>query len=124
MKITRVAATPVCLPIPPRSYASDEAGTKREWGRLSRLSPKRPSTILEYLIVRVETDGGVAGIGEAPVDIGFFGQTLEEVQAAIDDYLGPQLVGLDPSTANTRCTALTTGGTPAPSRALTWRSTT
>jgi L-alanine-DL-glutamate epimerase-like enolase superfamily enzyme len=96
MKITRVAATPIRLPIPPRSYASDDAGTKREWGRLGRLSPKRPSPILEYLIVRVETDQGIAGIGETPVDIGFFGQTLEEVQAAIDDYLGPQVVGLDP----------------------------
>jgi len=96
MKIARVAATPVRLPIPPRSYASDDAGTKREWGRLSRLSPKRPSTILEYLLVRIETDEGLAGTGEAPVDIGFFGQTLEEVQAAIDDYLGPQIVGLDP----------------------------
>ncbi|MBL7223691.1 MAG: dipeptide epimerase [Candidatus Brocadiae bacterium] len=96
MKITRVSTTAVRLPIPPRSYASDNAGTKREWGRLSRLSPKRPSTILEYLLVRIDTDQGTAGIGEAPVDIGFFGQTLEEVQAAIDDYLGPQIVGLDP----------------------------
>ena len=96
MKITDVSTTAIRLPIPPGSYASDNAGTKREWGRLSRLSPKRPSTILEYLIVRIETDEGASGIGEAPVDIGFFGQTLEEVQAAIDDYLGPQVVGLDP----------------------------
>jgi L-alanine-DL-glutamate epimerase-like enolase superfamily enzyme len=96
MTITDVSTTAICLPIPPGSYASDHAGTKREWGRLSRLSPKRPSTVLEYLIVRIETDEGAIGIGEAPVDIGFFGQTLEEVQAAIDDYLGPQLAGLDP----------------------------
>ena len=96
MKITSVSTTPVRLSIPPGSYASDTAGTKREWGRLSRLSPKRPTTLLEYLIVRIDTDEGVTGIGEAPVDIGFFGQTFEEVQAAIDDYLGPQLVGLDP----------------------------
>ena len=95
MKIASVSTTAIRLPIPPGSYASDTAGTKREWGRLGRLSPKRPSTILEYLLVRVETDQGDVGIGEAPVDIGFFGQTLEEVQAAIDDYLGPQIVGLD-----------------------------
>jgi len=96
MKITGVSTTAVRLPIPPRSYASDTAGTKREWGRLGRLSPKRPTAMLEYLLVRIETDEGVVGIGEAPVDIGFFGQTLEEVQAAIDDYLGPQIVGRDP----------------------------
>ena len=52
--------------------------------------------VRDGLIVRIETDQVVVGIGEAPVDIGFFGQTLEEVQAAIDDYLGPQVVGLDP----------------------------
>ena len=96
MKITNVSTTAIRIPIPPGSYASDNAGTKREWGRLSRLSPKRPSTILEYLLVRIDTDDGAFGIGEAPVDVGFFGQTLEEVQAAIEDYLGPQIVGLDP----------------------------
>ncbi len=87
---------PIRIAIPPGSYASDDAGSKREWGRLSRLSPKRPSTMLEYLIVRIETDEGAVGIGESPVDVGFFGQTLEQVQAAIDDYLGPQIVGVDP----------------------------
>lgn len=58
---------------------------------MRRTTPKRPEPILEYLLVRIETDEGAGGIGEAPVDIGFFGQTLEEVQAAIDDYLGPPL---------------------------------
>ena len=96
MKITNVSTTAIRMPIAPGSYASDRAGTKREWGRLSRLSPKRPSTMLEYLIVRIETDEGMTGTGEAPVDIGFFGQTLEEVRAAIEDYLGPQIIGLDP----------------------------
>ena len=96
MKITRVSTTPVRLPIAPGSYASDDAGTMREWGRLGRLSPKRPTPMLEYVIVRVETDEGVGGVGEAPVDIGFFGQTLEQVVAAVEDYLGPQIVGADP----------------------------
>jgi len=96
MKITSVSTQAVRIPIPEGSYASEDAGTKREWDRLSRRSPKRPTTMLEYLIVRIETDEGTCGIGEAPVDIGFFGQTLEQVQAAIDDYLGPQIVGIDP----------------------------
>jgi len=96
MKITSILTTPVRMPIVRAPYPTDGAGTKNEWGRGSRISPERPTPMLEYLIVRVETDEGAIGIGEAPVDIGFFGQTLEEVQAAIEDYLGPQIVGSDP----------------------------
>ena len=58
MKIARVSTTAVRVPIPPGSYASDSAGTKREWGRLSRLSPKRPTHMLEYVLVHIETDDG------------------------------------------------------------------
>ncbi len=97
MRITRVKSVPVRIPLRRFFYNSETAGTKREWGgRLSRVSPKRPGPILEYVLVHVETDDGLCGIGEAPADIGFFGQTLEGIQAAIDDYLGPQLVGRDP----------------------------
>ena len=97
MNITRIAATPVRLPVAHAPYASEGAGTKFHWGgRRSRTTPKRPSPVLEYVLVRVETDEGVTGIGETPVDIGFFGHTVEEVRVAIDDYLGPQLLGKDP----------------------------
>jgi L-alanine-DL-glutamate epimerase-like enolase superfamily enzyme len=98
MKIIRVHTTPIRIPLTQFFYNSEWAGTKREWGgRLSRISPKRPSPILEYVLVHVETDEGISGLGEAPADIGFFGQTLESIQFAIDDYLGPQLVGKDPT---------------------------
>ena len=97
MKIAAVTATPLRIPLAQFFYNSENAGTKREWGgRLSRVSPKRPSPILEYLLVRIETDAGATGIGEAQADIGFFGQTVEEIRAAVEDYLGPQLVGKDP----------------------------
>ncbi|HAS82450.1 MAG TPA: hypothetical protein DCS43_07205 [Verrucomicrobia bacterium] len=97
MKITRVFATPVRIPLKRFFYNSESAGTKREWGgRLSRVTPKRPSPILEYVLVTIETDEGLSGIGEAPADIGFFGQTLEGIQSAIDDYLGPLIVGKEP----------------------------
>ena len=96
MKITSVETIGLRLPVGRTYYNTDGAGTKNEWGRLGRVSPKRPTPIAEYVIVRVETDQGAVGIGEAPVDIGFFGQTLEQVRAAIDDYLGPQIVGADP----------------------------
>ena len=96
MKITNVTTTAIRMPVERAPYTTEGAGTKIGWGRRSRLSPKRPSPMLEYLLVTIDTDEGVTGIGESTVDIGFFGQTLEEVQAAIEDYLGPQLVGLDP----------------------------
>ncbi len=97
MIITRVTATPIRIPLAAFFYNSENAGTKREWGgRLSRVTPKRPDPILEYVLVHIETDEGAVGVGEAPADIGFFGQTLESVQFAIEDYLGPQLVGKEP----------------------------
>lgn len=97
MKIRRIHSTPLRFPLPRPFYNADDAGTKREWkGRRSRISPKRPSALLEYVLVHVETDEGIPGLGEAPADIGFFGQTVEAIHVAIEDYLGPQLIGCDP----------------------------
>jgi L-Ala-D/L-Glu epimerase len=97
MKITRIYSTPIRIPLRKFFYNSANAGTKREWGgRLSRVTPKRPSPILEYILVHIETDEGITGIGEAPADIGFFGQFLESIRYAVDDYLGPLLVGKEP----------------------------
>lgn len=97
MKITAVRSTAVRLDIEHAPYPPNGAGTRfHHFGRRSRVTPKRPTPILEYLLVTIETDEGVVGVGESQVDIGFFGHTLEDVQAAVDDYLGPQLVGLDP----------------------------
>ncbi len=97
MKITRIHTTPIRIPLPRFFYNTENAGTKREWGgRLSRITPRRPAPILEYVLVHIETDEGVVGLGEAPADIGFFGQTVEGIQVAVDDYLGPPLVGREP----------------------------
>lgn len=97
MKITKVYTTPIRIPLRAFFYNSANAGTKAEWGgKLSRVTPKRPDPILEYVLVHIETDEGLSGLGESPADIGFFGQTIEAIQIGIDDYLGPQLVGHDP----------------------------
>jgi L-Ala-D/L-Glu epimerase len=97
MKITRVTATPVRMPVPHAPYATDGAGTRVHWdGKRSRVTPKRPGPVLDYNIVRIETDEGLVGLGEAQADIGFFGETVEEVTASIEDYLGPQMVGKSP----------------------------
>lgn len=97
MKITSIVGVPVRLAIPKATYSSDGAGSKfHRGGRRNRVTPKRPTPMLEYVLVRVETDAGVVGWGESQVDVGFFGHTLEDVLAAVNDYLGPQLVGRDP----------------------------
>ena len=97
MKITQVTATPIRIPVAQAPYNTDGAGTRIDWGgRRSRITPKRPEPCLDYVLVRIETDEGVQGVGEAQADIGFFGNTLEEVDAAVGDYLGPQLIGKDP----------------------------
>lgn len=97
MKITEIKTTCLRIPLKQFFYNSENAGTKLEWnGRRSRVTPKRPTPILEYVLIHIDTDEGISGIGEAPSDIGFFGQTMEEIKYAVEDYLGPQLVGKDP----------------------------
>jgi L-Ala-D/L-Glu epimerase len=97
MRITAVTATPIRVALPHAPYATSGAGTKFHWaGRRGRITPKRPQPLLEYVIVRIETDEGLVGWGESQADVGFFGHTVEDVQAAVTDYLGPFLIGHDP----------------------------
>ncbi len=63
--------------------------TKFQPNRMGRLSPKRPDPMLEYVLVYIESDSGITGIGEAQADIGFFGDTVEEVFYCVRDYLDP-----------------------------------
>jgi L-alanine-DL-glutamate epimerase-like enolase superfamily enzyme len=97
LRIARVSATPLRLDVPAAPYNTDDAGSRVHWhGRRQRTTPARPTPVLEYVLARIETEDGRVGVGEATVDIGFFGETLEQARAAIEDYLGPQLVGRDP----------------------------
>lgn len=97
MRITEISATAARIPVAAAPYDSHDAGTRVHWeGRRSRTTPKRPGPMLEYVVVQIETDAGVTGVGESQADIGFFGETVEQVQVAIADYLGPQLIGKDP----------------------------
>ena len=97
VKITKVSSTAYSMPLPASGYSSSaHAGTKREWGRALRTTPHRPGNILEYIVVKVESDSGHTGYGEATPDIGFFGATLEADKSAIDLYFGPKLIGRSP----------------------------
>lgn len=80
MKITRVEATWLQVPIPPeRQHVSD-------FGR---------ATTFDTALVRVETDAGITGVGEAKVSAGSPGD-YHGVVAVINQEFGPELVGQDP----------------------------
>jgi L-Ala-D/L-Glu epimerase len=52
----------------------------------------------EFALVRIETDDGIVGYGEAPssVIVGFYGETLETVTLSLRNILAPKLIGEDP----------------------------
>jgi muconate cycloisomerase len=86
MKITRIETIPIRLP--PRRV--------HQWASLT-------TPIGIYVIVKLHTDEGLVGLGEAPVlkdwggDHGrYFGETPQTVSHVINDILAPALKGRDP----------------------------
>ena len=80
MKITRVEATWLQVPIPvAQQHTSD-------FGR---------ATTFDTALVRVDTDSGLTGWGEAKVSAGSFGD-YHGVVAIINQEFGPRLIGEDP----------------------------
>lgn len=86
MKITEIEIIPIRLP------------TRRvhQWASLT-------TPIGVYVIIKLHTDGGLVGLGEAPVlkdwggDYGkYFGETPQTTMHLIKDILGPALKGQDP----------------------------
>jgi len=53
--------------------------------------------VSRYVLVRVETDGGIEGVGEATVMPRWSGETAWGAQAIIDHVFTPLLIGCDPS---------------------------
>ena len=78
MKITRVETVVLNLPMTIEGPAPMLGGRAR--------------TSIDMLLVRVETDGGVVGWGEA-----FGHRIFHATRAAIDTLLGPMCVGRDPA---------------------------
>src|SRR6266436_6963023 len=78
MKITRIETIVLNLPM-----------------QIERATPMlggRARTSIDMLLVRVETDGGLTGWGEA-----FGHRIFHATRAAIDTLVGPMFVGRDPS---------------------------
>jgi L-alanine-DL-glutamate epimerase-like enolase superfamily enzyme len=79
MRIAKVEAYPVCLPMRRFSDAYSDYLNG------------------QFVLVEIQTDEGVVGYGEAPctVTVGFYGETLETVTASIRNYIAPRLIGED-----------------------------
>src|SRR6185369_16789327 len=54
-------------------------------------------TVSEYVIVRVHTDAGIDGVGEATVTPRWSGETVWGTKAVIDQLFTPLLLGCDPA---------------------------
>src|SRR4051794_2230660 len=87
MKITRVEPIPVCVPL------KKGLTTKTAHGE---------HVVSPYVVVRVHTNEGLVGLGEATLAPRWSGETSRGCVALIEEILGPALVGQDP----TRITAL------------------
>lgn len=81
MRITRIEPIPVCVPLKKGMTAKTAHGEHVT-------SP--------YVLVRVHTDAGLVGLGEATISGLWSGETQAGTVAAIHDFIAPQLVGKDP----------------------------
>src|ERR1700722_17235377 len=81
MKIIQIEPIPVCVPLKKGLTAKTAHGEHVT-------SP--------YVLVKVQTDQGLVGLGEATISARWSGETQAGTVAAIRDYIAPQLVGKDP----------------------------
>jgi muconate cycloisomerase len=82
MKITTIEAIPVRVPL--------KSG-------MSTRTAHGDHVTSDYVIVRVKTDEGIEGVGEATVAARWSGETSPSCVAAIREILAPELLGMDPT---------------------------
>jgi L-Ala-D/L-Glu epimerase len=58
---------------------------------------------IEDVIVKLETDTGHIGYGEAPPTVAITGDSIEGILAALGDHIGPALLGRDIADINGNC---------------------
>src|SRR5262245_55475168 len=81
MKITRIEPIPVAVPL--------------KKGLSAKTAHGEHATSL-FVLVRVHTDAGIIGLGEATISALWSGETPGGTVAAIREYIAPALVGKDP----------------------------
>ncbi|MEX2111535.1 MAG: enolase C-terminal domain-like protein [Pirellulales bacterium] len=84
MKITHLETYPVEIPIKPERWMISSLGQHR---------------VSRYLLVRVLTDAGIEGSGEATVTARWSGETVWSAQSLIQRVLGPAVIDCDPRDA-------------------------
>jgi L-alanine-DL-glutamate epimerase-like enolase superfamily enzyme len=82
MQISRIEAIPVRVPLSPGMTTKTAHGDHHT---------------SDYVVVKVHTDEGLVGLGEATVSALWSGETSSGTVAAIRDLLGPALIGKDPT---------------------------
>jgi len=82
MKITHIETFPVRIPLKPIRRMKSSLGEH---------------LVSNYLLVRIGTDEGIDGVGEATVMPRWSGETVWSAQALVDHLLGPLLIGRDPT---------------------------
>ncbi len=81
MKITHIETYPVRIPLKPERRMVSALGSHE---------------VSEYLLVRLETDAGIEGAGEATVMPRWSGETVWTAKTLIDNIFTPRLIGIDP----------------------------
>lgn len=81
MKITAIETYPVQIPLKPERRMKSSLGQH---------------IVSPYLVVKVLTDAGIEGVGEATVMPRWSGETIWSSQKLIDEIFAPRVIGLDP----------------------------
>src|SRR5262245_7621928 len=81
MRITQIESIPVRIPLKPERRMVSALGQH---------------VVSQYVLVRVVTDSGLEGVGEATVMPRWSGETVWGAKAVIDQVLAPLLTGCDP----------------------------
>lgn len=81
MKITAIKTYPVRIPLKPERRMISALGKH---------------DVSKYLVLRIETDAGIEGAGEATVISRWSGETVWGAQAIVDRIFAPLLIGHDP----------------------------
>ena len=101
MKITKIETIPLRLPVPPFADGVDKTGGKAAPSKFYQGEPfkgkrrrnEKGHLLMDYVFVKIHTDKGIIGMGEAPTDSL---ETIESVKFTIDRYMAPKLIGLNP----------------------------
>ncbi|MDR1532422.1 MAG: dipeptide epimerase [Clostridiales bacterium] len=78
MKILRVTTQPISVPL------------KRPF-----VTALRSAAAIESVLIRVETDGGAEGLGEAAATAAITGETRQSIAAAVEGHIAPAIAGRD-----------------------------